>query len=196
MRKVTKEYNVYTFDELSDSAKENARQWMREGIAGDSFAVDTLLDNTVTDAAEMLGIRFVKRGAYPAIDWDTNPIGAAFNGSWYASKVAVDKLKADFTQNKVLHVIADDLAAVAADFPDASADCSIGRHCTQRVDMEFGYEDECGAAEESTRDALRAFASWIASTINAEIEYQNSDEAIDETIRANEYEFTESGEVA
>lgn len=191
------ETEIFTFDELSDRAKDKARAWYRDGSAGDTWAIDTLLDNTVTDAARLLGIEFVRRGAYPAIDWNTNPIEAAFNGSWRASKVAADKLRAEFPQDQTLHTIADDLERVAASFPDASADCSIGRHCTQRVAFEGFAEDDSpiDEAEESARDALQAFAGWIADAVNAEYEYQNSDEATDETIAANEYEFTADGEV-
>ena len=34
------------------------------------------------------------------------------------------------------------------------------------------------------------------SQFENEYEYQNSDEAVDESIRANEYEFYENGEIA
>lgn len=42
-------------------------------------------------------------------------------------------------------------------------------------------------------DALKSFAHWIWLQLDAEYTDQNSDEQIDESIRANEYEFTEDG---
>lgn len=40
---------------------------------------------------------------------------------------------------------------------------------------------------------MREFADWIYSRLEAEYEYQNADEQVDESIRINEYEFAEDG---
>lgn len=199
MRKVIQETEVFTFDELSDDAKENARQWMREANAGDNWAAETMLDCTVTDAARLLGIEFVRRGAYPAIDWDTNPVDAAFSGTWRASKFKPGAIEKEFPADKELHGIAASLAIIARDFPESYADCGAGRRCTQIVDayMSDDEADEHDVCEAITacEQTLRDFAHWIACAVDREIEYQNSDEVIDETIVANEYEFTADGEV-
>ena len=61
--------------------------------------------------------------------------------------------------------------------------------------------DEEGDETAVTRDdeleltgALRAFADWIYRQLETEYNYQNSDEQVAETIKANEYEFTVEGE--
>ena len=51
-------------------------------------------------------------------------------------------------------------------------------------------------AEEAVRDELRAFADWIYRQLEQDHDYLMSDEAVDESIRANEYEFDESGRLA
>lgn len=43
---------------------------------------------------------------------------------------------------------------------------------------------------------MRAFADWIYRQLETEYDYQNSDEQVDESIIANEYEFTEEGKPA
>ena len=43
---------------------------------------------------------------------------------------------------------------------------------------------------------MRDFAQWIYDGLEAEYEYRQSDEVIDEAMIANEYEFTEDGELA
>lgn len=197
MRKV--ETEIFTFDELSDEAKDKARDWYRQANAGDTFSIDTMLDNMVTDAARLLGIEFVRRGAYPAIDWSTNPIDAAFSGTWRASKFKPGAIEKEFPTDKELHYIAASLAIIARDSPESYADCGAGRRCTQIVDAylsddEADENDVCEAIT-ACEQTLRDFAGWIASVVNAEYEYQNSDEAVDETITANEYEFTADGEV-
>lgn len=200
MRKVIKETEVFTFAELSDEAKECAREWFRQGIEFD--AGDTI-ECTIMEAAKSLGITIDRprgrRTGY-AIDYDTNPIGAAFVGSWHASDVRPGALVKEFPQDATLAVIARDLEAVAAEFPDAYANCDTGRGCFQRVeafcddDSDDSVTDADNAAE-VVAESLRAFAHWIGCTIAAEWEYQFSDECVDESIEANGYEFTADGEV-
>ena len=43
-------------------------------------------------------------------------------------------------------------------------------------------------------ELLRDYMHWIYKRLNAESDYMMSDEAITETIEANEYEFTVDGE--
>jgi DNA polymerase-1 len=79
------------------------------------------------------------------------------------------------------------------------AGTTTGRGCFQRVEAYANDDsddpDDCAdAAEQAIVDALQSFAHWIGCTIAAEWEYQFSDECVDDSIRANEYEFTENGE--
>jgi hypothetical protein len=41
---------------------------------------------------------------------------------------------------------------------------------------------------------MRDFADWIYDQLRKEYEYQMSDEQVDETLIANEYEFDEDGD--
>lgn len=199
MRKVIKETEVFTFDELSDDAKDTAREWFRQGI---QFDANDTIECTILDAAKLLGITIDRpRGSRTgyAVDWDTNPIGAAFVGSWRASDVKPGALVKEFPQDATLAVIARDLEAVAAKFPDAYANLEAGRGCLQRVEAyaeAADDPDDCAdAAEQAIVDALQSFARWMATAIAAEYEYQYSDECVNESIEANGYEFTADGEV-
>jgi hypothetical protein len=53
-------------------------------------------------------------------------------------------------------------------------------------DMPKDIED---SHKENARDAMR----WVYRQLEAEWEYRNSNEVVDEDIRANEYEFDEDG---
>lgn len=196
------EVEVFAFAELSDNAKERARDWFREGIQFDANDTIDIIECTILDAAKLLGITIdrprSRRTGY-AIDWNTNPVGAAFVGSWHASDVRPGALVKEFPQDATLAVIAADLEKVAAEFPDAYADCDTGRGCFQRVEAyaEAG-EDSDDCADDVVQlvvDSLTSFAHWMATTIAAEYEYQYSDECVDESIEANGYEFTADGEV-
>ena len=190
------EVEVFTFAELSDAAKEHAREWFRQGI---QFDANDTIECTILDAAKLLGITIDRprgqRTGY-AIDWDTNPVGAAFVGSWRASDVKPGAIQKEWPKESTLHVIAADLEAVAAEFPDAYANCDTGRGCFQRVEaMACGDDDDSSELADDAMaavvDALQSFAHWIATTIAAEIDYQYSDESIE----ANGYEFTADGSI-
>lgn len=196
MRKI--EVEVFTFAELSDDAKERAREWFRQGIQFDTIDI---IECTILDAAKLLGITIdrprSRRTGY-AIDWNTNPVGAAFVGSWRAADVKPGAIQKEWPKESTLHVIARDLEAVAAEFPDAYANCDTGRGCFQRVEAyaEVGDDpDDCGDdVAQLVVDSLTSFAHWMATTINADYEWQLSDECVDESIKANGYEFTAAGE--
>jgi len=55
------------------------------------------------------------------------------------------------------------------------------------------YQDMTGDAEETIIEALRDLARWLYRQLEREYDHLSSDEAVDETIAANEYTFTEVG---
>ena len=56
------------------------------------------------------------------------------------------------------------------------------------------YRD-VGEAEDEVQTLLRDFADWIYARLEEEYEYRTSDEQVEESIRANEYEFDEDGDM-
>jgi len=48
-------------------------------------------------------------------------------------------------------------------------------------------------AEDAVTEALRDLARWLYRQLESEYEHLTSDEAIDESIAANDYSFTEAG---
>ena len=55
------------------------------------------------------------------------------------------------------------------------------------------WQDMTAHAEEVVIEALRDLARWLYRQLEREYDYLSSDEAVDETIIANEYTFTEAG---
>lgn len=55
--------------------------------------------------------------------------------------------------------------------------------------------DDCffQGTDDELKEAAKDFMRWIYRQLEKEYEYQNSDEQVDENIRANEYLFTEAG---
>src|SRR5690606_22859639 len=67
------------------------------------------------------------------------------------------------------------------------------------MDVDVEHTDDryrdIGDAEQDLRDALRCFADWIYDRLESEHDWPTDDEQVDESIRANEYEFTAEGKL-
>lgn len=208
-----RETQVFKFDELSESAKEKAREWYRENQFDDfDFAAEFVIEDAA-NVADILGIdlrgRRVKlmNGSTrldPDITYNVSwgqGDGAAFRGTYSYAKGCAKKIREYAPQDTELHNLADRLVKVQrANFYQLSAKASpgYGWHSDTTMAIEVYRDDEYRGVsdddEEEVRDILRDFASWIYRRLRDEFEYQSSDEQVDETIRANEYEFTEDGE--
>lgn len=108
-------------------------------------------------------------------------------------------------QDAELHRIADELAKIAKAFPEASFTVKHhGPHYYHEYMTNFDFA--CTDAEgndmnipqdvedkliELARDAMR----WIYRQLMKEYDWQTADEQVIESIRANEYWFTEDGEI-
>lgn len=208
----TQEVSIYTFDELSDDAKNTARDWWREGAMHDDW-----YDSIYCDAervANILGIEFDQKQV-PLMNGTsrTDPKiwfsgfysqgdGACFEGDYSYSSGSCKRIREYAPQDSVLHGIADDLARVQKPhFYQLRASCQHSGHYyhsgCMRVSVERADDPwrDIGDDETAIRDALRAFADWIYSQLESEYEYQMSEESIDETICANGYEFTACGDI-
>lgn len=67
--------------------------------------------------------------------------------------------------------------------------------CTD-IDVYRADGDADSATIDTMKQTLRDFMRWIYRQLEAEYDWRNSDEQIDESIRCNEYEFEESGKRA
>jgi hypothetical protein len=205
---ITKTVNLYTFDELSDTAKECARQWWRE-LESEEFGqhADDSLYEPITTAAKILGITFKthdvrlmsgKTRAESDIFWTlhTQGAGASFNGTYAYARGCVKAIKTEFGTDETLHAIARDLAALERQHGygitatiEANARCHsitsylFGRHNAQALDDLAGEFDE----------VFRTFADWMYRTIDADYDARMADDYVDDAIRANEYTFTVDG---
>lgn len=216
----------YEFDELSDEAKERARDWYRGVIEVEDYAEYVIED--AAQCAELMGITIDTREVKlmggktrqePVVYWSgfsSQGDGACFEGRWAAYNVKPGKLKEHAPQDEKLHKIAEVFEHIARAYPSAGFSVRHSGHYYHKHSTTFDCEageptDELTAAvvaallghhlnrsdnfvEEELIEAARDFMQWIYDRLEAEYEYQSSDEQVDETIRANEYTFTEDGD--
>ena len=206
-----KETKVYQFDELDDRAKERARDWYRQG----GFDYEWW-ESTYEDAEQCLALAGFAVDKIYFSGFSSQGDGACFEGTWRASDAQpVKAMKAHAPQDKELHAIAAECRAIAKLRPQAfarmkqsghyyhsgcvnySIDCereNDGVECTTAEWEARGKEDD--AVEEQIKDVARSAMDWLYSQLEKEYDYMNADEQVDETIRANGYEFTEEGKRA
>ena len=198
---------VYQFAELSDRAKERARDWYRYGALMDDW-YETVYDDAV-EIAGLMGIEIDQRSArtmggstvkHPAIyfsGFSSQGDGACFEGRYSYAKGSVAAVKAHAPLDKDLHEIASALQEVQRrHFYQLSASVKhTGRYyheyCTE---IQVWKENDLECPD--LVDALRSFMRWIYQRLEAEHDYLLSDESVDESIVCNEYEFTLEGDRA
>lgn len=194
---------AYTFDELSDKAKDKARETFRHVNVGHDWW-DFIFEDADTVAA-LLGIDIDRHKGEPDIRFSgfgSQGDGASFTGTW-TPKDAVKAAKAHAPADTDLHAIAAELQAVGL-APNVRAVITrphghyVHEH-TVTVDLEdmdettdteprYTVEQKRAAAE-----ALRGFMRWIYRQLSDAYYELTDDPAVDETIRANEYLFTKDG---
>lgn len=195
------------FNELNDKAKERARDWWRSIYEFDS---EYVIDDAAT-VADLFGLdirmkvvrRADKTAHYePSVYWTgfySQGDGASFSGVYSYRKGGLKAVKDYAPQDTTLHNIVQRLQRVQArNFYGIRATISREGHYYHQFTMRFDIShhdvrDIPPADEEEFVDCMRDFAVWIYHHLRDEYEYDMSDEAVDESIIANEYEFDEEG---
>ena len=208
------ETNVFQYDELDDRAKERAREWYSRHVFEDSCDWEFVYEDAA-EVADILGIDLRQRrvqlmggghryepSIYFSGFWSQGD-GACFEGTYRYAKGATKKIREYAPQDKELHRISDELQAVQrkhfyhliASMNHTGHYCHSGCMSVEVEHNEDRYRD-IGDAEEEITQLMRDFADWIYAALESEYDYQTSDEAVEEAIRANEYEFDENGDRA
>lgn len=205
----TKTIEVYTFNELSDKAKEAAREWYRGQHALDHDWYDFVYEDAVT-CGGLIGIEFDHKPGKtmsgkplndPAIyfhGFGSQGDGACFEGHYSFAEGAVADITKHAPQETTLHEIAARLQEVQQRYGNTVTASVKHRghyyhsHCTE-IDVDADtqgvtHKDAC-----EVQLCLRVFMDWIYKNLERERDYQLSDEVVDEMLTANAYEFEESG---
>lgn len=213
------ERTVYKFDELSDKAKERARDAYRDHDLHYDWW-DAVYEQAV-EAAEVLGITIdtkpvTLRNGNVRLDpriyfsgFCSQGDGASFEGRYSprSGSEAVDQIANEFVTDSELHRIAEQLALLQVStrlkhgrLLKATIKLGGSGYCHSHmmdVDVTYvGEEDGVSPDPDSSGELcllMRAFADWIYSQLEAENDYLTSDEHIDELLSDGTYEFEESG---
>lgn len=170
-----KETKVYQYEELSDKAKEKAREW---------FAVD-----------------------YPDYEWwesvydDANTIGLTITRFDLGNRKDIQGYLKTSVHQSCVNILKEHgpscetyKLAEQWQVKSEALDEAIAEHCDDKADEERSrLEDEQDQNEKEYEDAL---LQKYFSILDQEYDYLTSKEQIEESIIANEYEFTEEGRIS
>lgn len=191
----TIETTVFKFDELNESAKENARNWYR-GCTDTSDWSESVYDD-VKECGALIGIT-VDNIYFTG--FSSQGDGACFEGSYRYKKEAVDDIAAHTGGMETLVNLAKELekAQTNANFALTAKVKHSGRYyheyCTD-IDVDYSIDSEQLRQDDETAiiGPMRDFMRWIYRELERAHDDYMSDVNIDETIRINEYTFTEDG---
>ncbi len=205
------ETTVFTIDELSDAAKENARIWYR-----DQGLHDEWYDFVYEDFETICGILGITLATTPVrlygggtrdkpqIFWSGFSFqgdGASFAGCYSHAKGAARAIRAHAPQDTELHRIADELQALQRkNFWQLNATVrQRGRYCheyTMTIEVERDsptWQPPTDDTEDAVTEAMRDLARWLYRQLRSEYEHQTSNDAVDEIVGINEWTFTADG---
>ena len=206
------EKTVFKFDELSDKAKQAARDWCREWIGEDWTPLDD--SDWLEETAKLLGIDLMPtKDVHYCVGDCSGGDFVTFAGSWTYRPEAVDAIAKERPTDAELLRIANELqrawTAVAmaggtmltADMTTRSTGChseAMDVEVESDIELRDGCDpDDClipQFAIETVGECMTDFAHWMLTSFQADWEWTIGDENIDETLVSNEYEFDEDGD--
>jgi len=185
--------STYQFSELSDEAKEKARDWYRS-IADDDmqFHAESTIDD-FKEIAKLIGID-VSNVYYSG--FCSQGDGACFVGEYSYKSDAVRSVKRYAPLDTKLHAIVREIHA-------AGKNLSVklthrGRYChSNSIDFQVYSTLASGRVrpgqDTQVIEALQGLMNWLYRRLEQDYDFIQSAEYIDETISANEYNFTIEG---
>lgn len=207
MRHVVEEFDVYTFEELSDKAKERAREWFRGCMDGNDWMAEewraSLKAFVELFNGKLRDYCYPERGrSYVKVDWSIDDCILELSGVrlWkylnanYGGQVTVYDGGTVGSSDNPLRYHKEKRDGHAWILACKDGECPFtgcGTDCPFFDPLaEFVKRPDNQTFEELLNDCLESFLSSAADAYEAMYE----DEYADDAIIANAYEFTENGD--
>ena len=204
-----KTITLYTYEELSERAKETARNWWLE--CRDSCDYQAVIDD-FAEIVERMGFTFTTHSVRLMngstreernIWWQLGYVQsdfAGFEARYHYAKGGLAAVKAYAPKDETLHAIAASLQEMQArNFYKIAAlirfDDRRGFEIAETLKdgcYMYGSDAEIDA-ERTIKHACEDLSRWLYSQLRKEDEYLSSEEAIAEAMEINGYTFREDG---
>lgn len=186
--------HTFEYDELEESAKKKAIE--------DLYDINTNFDwwDSVVDDAKQIGaIMGIEIENIYFSGFSSQGDGACFEGFYRYNKGSRKELKDYAPVDEKLHRIVQNLFDVQRrNFYALQARIKHSGHYYHKYCTDISVERDDGIeitseTEKRVTEILRDFMEWIYRTLEKEHDYLHTREAIEDTIQANDYKFTEEG---
>lgn len=172
MRTITKE--VFTFSELSETAKETAREWYREGMEY-GWATENL--DSLNAWAKWMGVSITNYSLGGSDNRDNHV-------RWHLETDQFEGFRGvrlwKYLNNQFI-------------MPDLSGNCPFTGYCFDETLLDVFRDFMKRPWDATYRDLIRASIDKLVHDYAADVDYTYENEAVDESIEANGYEFYEDG---
>lgn len=203
---------IYTLDELSGSAREQARAWYREHALNDDWYQNVFDEfcgtcNILDVEINMYRVPLLSGGSRQhRCIWFSGFChqgeGACFEGDYAYQPQAVYRIREHYPEDADLHRIADLLQAIQL-HNSGQLHATI-RHHGQHIHencMAVTVEHHSPSGQDMTTDseaavteAMRLLARWLYDWLESEYSWQTSPAIVDDDIIDAKYTFTASGQ--
>lgn len=199
----TIEKTVYLFTELSDRAKESARDWWRSCENELSCFAECVLEDAV-NIGDILGIDLNTPNIFYS-GFSSQGDGACFEGTYKYKKGALSTLVKNIGATskgdiELLRICKELQEVQKRYFYQLTATMTHSGHYyhsgCMRVSVDCGDDRETSKGEDEITQLMREFADYIYDQLEQSYDFTMSDENVDENITINGYEFSESGAIA
>jgi L-rhamnose mutarotase len=194
---------TFKYEQLDERAKERARDWMRECINQDW---EPNYDDIMTCLG---GLGFIphlenyqtvggKTKQRPMISYSigySQSDYAVFSADWEADQIDTARLAEYAPQDETLRQWSAYVMSVMLAHPKASAVVRgrEGRAAEIENPRAVPGGDDDPFIENAMHHLVNGLSQWIYEQLRDDLEYQTSDEVIEDTIIANDYDFDEDG---
>jgi hypothetical protein len=190
--------NICKYEELSDKAKETARDWFRSFGHHDDWYESTYEDAITVGKLMGIEIEDIRFSGF-----SSQGDGASFTGKLVKADDILKNVKEYAPLDTTLHEIAGGIEDIQQKY-DGKVAATLSRRdyryfheytVTIEVDDIEGVEAlEWSLLNDEVCRLLRKFMKWTYRQLEDTYDGLNSDESVYENIIANEYEFYETGE--
>ena len=181
----TKVINTYSAAELEGRAKENALEWLREGLDYEWY--DFVFDDA-KKCASILGIEI--GDIYFSMD-----VGACFNGRFSYAKGWKKALKEYAPIDTELLRIGQELQAIQKPYFYNLSGMIESNDRYKTTKAAFHWSEDNMPVEDLSQ-VFTDFAHWIYRSLEKEYEWLTSEDQLIETAKANGYAFDSEGRIA
>jgi len=196
---------VYSYDELSEEAKENAKQHYMENMFDNHWWHEHTIEH-IADIGAIIGITIDKgkHGYHAYFDLDRGNY-FAFDGSysykkgwreavrkeWGTDSFTKPLSKQDITLTFLRNFSYLEWEAQYVHWWSVNCTCTSGNHGRMSINADCDCDHYHGAPEKECDEIIGAFCSWAWDILEAEYEYLQSDEYVENDLRG--YEFDKAG---